>query len=70
MQDSDAMRQREIIYARRNAQINATCEKYDQMNIFQDTHSFKTYEDPFIFDVKNNLAWCRIAKVSELLSFH
>ena len=65
LEDSNDMREREIIYEKRNIQIYATCEKYKDINIFQDTQTFKTYGDPFLFDVNNNLAWCRIAKVSQ-----
>ena len=63
VRESNDMKQREIIYMKRNDQIKAVCEKYKESSIFQDTYKFKPYADPFLLDVKNNLLWCRIAKV-------
>ena len=65
VQDSSDMKQREIIYKKRNDQIKAVCEKYKETSIFKATHKFEPYTDPFLFDVKNHLAWCRIAKVGK-----
>ena len=65
VRDSNDMKQREIIYKKRNDQIKAVCEKYKETGIIQDIYKFKPYEDPFLFDFKNHLMWCRIAKVGK-----
>ena len=64
VRDYDGMMQREIIYKKRNEQLKAVCEKYKEIGIFQDTCKFTPHPDPFLFDVKNHLAWCRIPKVN------
>ena len=64
VRDYDGMMQREIIYKKRNEQLKAVCEKYKEIGIFQGNHKFTPHLDPFLFDVKNHLAWCRIHKVN------
>ena len=70
VRDYNGMMKREIIYKKRNEQLKAVCEKYKEIGIFQDTHKFTPYPDPFLFDVKNHLAWCRIAKVGQSQSIY
>ena len=61
-QDSDRVKEREMVYKRRNQRVREVCERYKDIRLDR----YKPNEDKFfLFDIKNRLAWCRNPKVRD-----
>ena len=60
-EDSDQVKEREMVYKQRNERVREVCERYKDVR-----KGLKPYEGEFfIYDMKNRLAWCRTAKVRD-----
>ena len=61
-QDSDQVKDRELVYKQRNERVREVCERYKEVR-----KDLRPYEGEFfIYDMKNRLAWCWTAKVSHI----
>ena len=58
--DSDLVKEREKLYKKRSERVKEVCERYKDARRGLNTHE----GEEFIYDVKNRLAWCKTAKVS------